>query len=182
MFIIQYVRCDNSEYFLSSMLWIYLPTQYVPKGGNCAWTTGKWSRTYILKSYQFCCMHASLEAVTLVRSSHSLTHTAKYTHSHWDSALIHICADTCFFKARVQITLNLTFYKKFHKNRANWHIYCINILPKWHSHLPIRRQADASLTIIFRIMCQDSLWQQQLDTSAVVSDGAFPVFCCLKST
>ena len=110
MFFIQYVRCDNSEDFLSSILRIFLSTHYVHKGGNCAWTTGKWSSTYIVKSYQFLCMHASLEAVTLVKSSHSPTHRAKYIQSHCDSPLIYICADTCCSKAREQTTLNVTLF------------------------------------------------------------------------
>jgi len=36
IFIIQYVLCYNSEDFFNSNLLMYLPTQYVPKGGDCA--------------------------------------------------------------------------------------------------------------------------------------------------
>ena len=65
--------------------------------------------------------HASLEAVTLVRSSRSLIHITirVHTRSNCDSVLIYICADTCCFKARVQIILNVSFlYKNFMKTEA----------------------------------------------------------------
>ena len=166
------------------MLRIYLPTQYVPKGGNCAWTTGNWSRTYV---------HPKVISISLLacfsRSSNTgeidsltNTHSKIYPLTLRFGFDLHLGRHVVFQNTCTNNIKPYIFIQKFHENRANWYIYCIKILPKWHTHLPIHRQADTSLTIIFRVMCQDSLWQQQPDTSAAVSDGAFPVFCCLTPT